>query len=319
MSFLERSAVQAKTEKVYLHEFKALMRFCESYQLRTVTDDEVDVAVTSYLNRLYQEGHQTWKAERTIAALLHFDPGFSRLGRRCLPRTFRALRGYRRRVPARSRTPHPLKTWMAIAVDLSCRGHLGMAVFALLMVQAYLRPGECLRLTPQSFVRPGGGQRHWCLLLHPLADGIPSKTGHFDETVPLDAEWALWMEPFWGVLSASTGHGESHSAWTFSYPEFLKEFNQSTRRVGVHMVPYQARHSGPSHDRMTRSRTQLEMQKKGRWQSFKSVMRYEKSGLISAAYANYSALTKIWIDARALDGAAIILGHQRSLADPPHR
>ena len=54
--------------------------------------------------------------------------------------------------------------------------------------------------------------------------------------------------------------------------------------MGIDITPYQLRHSGPSKDRSRNSRSLLEVQKRGRWKSHKSVARYEKSGRLAANF-----------------------------------
>ena len=66
--------------------------------------------------------------------------------------------------------------------------------------------------------------------------------------------------------------------WSFAYPGFLASFKRACNLVGIRAVPYQARHSGASIDRLKEVRTLGEVQKRGRWMSHKSVARYEKGG-----------------------------------------
>ena len=53
------------------------------------------------------------------------------------------------------------------------------------------------------------------------------------------------------------------------------------------MVPYQLRHSGASHDRLHRLRSQDEVMKRGRWTTTQSVLRYEKHGRAQVAANSY--------------------------------
>ncbi|CAK0821618.1 unnamed protein product [Prorocentrum cordatum] len=62
------------------------------------------------------------------------------------------------------------------------------------------------------------------------------------------------------------------------YPTYAKAFKKVCGRLGLALVPYQARHSGASHDRAREIRPQFEAQKRGGWKSQKSVVRYEKHG-----------------------------------------
>ena len=84
------------------------------------------------------------------------------------------------------------------------------------------------------------------------------------------------VQPWTGAIAKILREGgESELIWPFSYPDFSREFGRSDRRFGVEhsVVPYMARHSGPSIDRMSGLRDLLEIQKRGRWLQFKSVQR----------------------------------------------
>ena len=69
------------------------------------------------------------------------------------------------------------------------------------------------------------------------------------------------------------------------------EVKKATKELGVKMVPYQVRHSGPSWDALQKTRTLAEIQKRGCWVSARSVVRYEKGGRIMADYALLSRRT----------------------------
>ena len=70
-----------------------------------------------------------------------------------------------------------------------------------------------------------------------------------------------------------------YRVWNFTYAEYLKVFQEAARELGVQVVPYQARQSGPSIDRANRRRDLNEVQKRGGWMTRKTVQRYEKAGL----------------------------------------
>ena len=317
LSFLEESALHPETRRRYRSEVEAFVRFCDQSQLPLVTSAEVDVGVVAYLNSLYLTGEPLYKAERMFAGLLHLDSSFSRAGGRHLPRAARALRGFRRQAPGRSRVPHPLVTWLGIAVDLTARRHLAAADATLLMVQAYLRPGELLRLRPSSFIRPTAGAQSWSLLLHQSEHGEVSKTGARDESLLLDSAWATWMQPFWATLAVAAPGRQHLPVWPFDSHGYSTVLNQTLVRLGLSLVPYQARHSGPSHDRAHGLRSQLEVMKRGRWQSLKSVVRYEKGALLSKTFNDYPAATQAWLSARASECEDIMLRGRPLSVLPP--
>ena len=140
-----------------------------------------------------------------------------------------------------------------------------MAVMLLLMVTCYLRPSDAMRMRHGDVVPPAHGvSRYWSLFLHRAEHGITSQTKTVDNSLLLDTPTTLpWRATIARVLRQGK---ESDFIWTFSYPDFSREFAHSVKRLGVEhsVVPYMARHSGPSIDRVTGLRDLMEIQKRGR-------------------------------------------------------
>ena len=234
-------------------------------------------------------GRQANDGEQTLAGLMHHFPEFGRCGARKLPRSWRALKGWRKLCPARSRKPQPWGLWCAVANFMIQQGCLAMAVMTLVMVSAYLRPGEAMGLRRSSLVPPARQiSATWSLLICPEEKPQRTKTGASDDSIALDTPWLAWLDP---VLKALRGAGDSSSIWPFSYPEYLHKFKEAQVRLGLSgIVPYQARHSGPSIDRACKARTQEEVRKRGRWQSHRSLVRYEKHARLGAVHHSLSPL-----------------------------
>ena len=74
------------------------------------------------------------------------------------------------------------------------------------------------------------------------------------------------------IRSVGGGPPES-SLWTFTYPEFWKQFDKVRQLLRLQIVPYEARHSMPSIDRAEHGRTTVDTQKRGRWLGHKSMLR----------------------------------------------
>ena len=68
------------------------------------------------------QGENLSKGEKLVAGLEHFVPEFGRRGNLHLSRCYRALKGWRRRCPPRSRRPLALSIWSAIIWEL-CRAN----------------------------------------------------------------------------------------------------------------------------------------------------------------------------------------------------
>eukprot|EP00971_Amphidinium_carterae_P345411 6486355-Amphidinium_carterae.1 len=109
-----------------------------------------------------------------------------------LPRSVRALRGWRRLDPGHMRLPMP---WALAALVISGMAPMNVkaALAALTMFVGYLRPVEAFRVRRQDLLapmRPGG---HHALLIHPADTDMVSKTGISNESVLLDACFAPWL------------------------------------------------------------------------------------------------------------------------------
>ena len=77
--------------------------------------------------------------------------------------------------------------------------------------------------------------------------------------------------------------------WDFTYGEYLAVFNRCASELKINVVPYQARHSGPSIDRAAKTRDLDEVRKRGGWMTRQSVMRYEKAGRLAATWQKLDA------------------------------
>jgi len=161
-----------------------------------------------------------------------------------------------------------------------------MGIACLLMFALYLRPPELLGLHGFQLIPPvphlGNGYRFWSVLVRPDELGVPGKTGEFDETVCLDVPELHWLDPHLRYLK--TLAPEQGPLWRFDYNALLKAFHSAAAEAGVgHLSPtlYSMRHGGASHDRMINRRPLDEVRKRGRWQTARSVRRYEKHGRLS--------------------------------------
>jgi len=283
LSLLERKAITAKTEQYYNQEYGELKAFISGRRLTFSTAPQKDVGINAYFNHLFLEGHPAHKGEKILASFMHQNPDFSRYGSQKLPRTYRALKGWRRLSPGTSRKAWPLAVWCAVVSEMKRLGQLQMALFTMLGLSSYSRPSELLRCRVFSLVRPAPSvTEHWCLLLNPEEHPARSKTGTFDDSLVLDSAYLRpWSAP---LMRQLTSRPNNQMLWDFDYGQYAKVFGQIARQMGIDITPYQLRHSGPSIDRSRNSRSLLEVQKRGRWKSHKSVARYEKSGRLAANF-----------------------------------
>ena len=261
-----------------------------------------DGDIVDYLNNLYELGHHSHVGEKVVAALLFETPGLAAR----VPRTLRALKGFRRLAPHRSRRPFPRAMWMGLACELCAAGHVQMAVWICVGLSAYLRPGENMALRKCDAVRPALGMtNHWSVIIAPSDVGLPSKTGDTDDSVILDSDWIV---PWIGDVLACLTQGDPLSPlWNFTYAELSKEAQRVAHRFGVSLVLHQLRGSGASDDRLRRTRPLEEVQKRGRWRAYRSVTRYERAGRVGQAANEFSSsLSAFLVTCESVVGVVIL-------------
>lgn len=282
-TFLEHRAVKAESSAQYRLALEQFMDFSLPRGLEIDNAERVDRLLVDFLNKLYQEGHQAYKGDRVIAAFMHENPQYGRNGDRKIPRTWRAIKGFRKMCPGKSRKAYPLAVWAAMAIQMKEMKQLRMAIFLLMAVSSYSRPSELLRARVFSLVRPARGvTSSWSLLLSPEERAHSSKTGGYDTSILLDSPWLTnWGPKIFEVLK--NGHPEE-ALWDFSYIEYSKVFKKVADSFDLDITPYQTRHSGPSIDRSRGYRSLQEVQKRGQWKSQKSVTRYEKSARLASTW-----------------------------------
>ena len=281
-SYLEAASVSEASRVRYRACVRELLAFADRESMALREDDEVDECLVSWMNMRYQLGDRVWRGEYMLAAVMYAFPSFGRGGNRHVPRTLRCLRGWRNLCPKYSRRPLPWAVWSALALELLRSGD-GRAGFGLLlMVDAYLRPSELLSLRRGSLVPPAqGGLRDWSLHLFPQEESKRSKVGSADDTVVMNSERMRWADP---VLAHLASGPAAERLFPWDYQQFGRLVQGAAERLRIQAVPYQARHSGISLDRAFRLRSQEEAMKRGRWSSFRSIVRYEKTGHLNEAW-----------------------------------
>jgi len=252
-SFLCRSAVGPKTNRLYDYELDRFLQFAKITNVKTASSAEVESKLVKFFEELYIGGEMATTGNKVLAALLHREPSFSKLGDRKIPEAWRALVGWRKLTPGRSRVPHPLRMWCGLANGLFVLGEPMMGWFTMMSVSTYFRPGSLLSIKPNQLIPPGSGRfASWSILAHPHEGGVPSKTGEYDLSMKLDSSFLRFAGPIYALMHQRPA---GSSVWDFQYPDYLRKFKQVASMFGVKLVPYQTRHSGASIDRDSNERT----------------------------------------------------------------
>jgi hypothetical protein len=279
ISYLESRAIKRPTMIDYIRRIEEFVSFCRGRHLDWHDAGELDNLLVLRLDQLYFSGSSAFEGTHLVAAIKYFITEVSRLGLNGLPRSMRALKGWSLAAPSLQKLPMPLEVMGAILGYMIFMRLPEMALHIFINFVSYLRPGECNELTVDQIIPPqpviGTASSSWALLLHPMEQGIPGKTGVFDDTVMLDSE--PWISPFLFALIA--GRRPKERVWHHSYDNLLIVFQKALEVMGLLMLGstmYSLRHGGASFDLLNRRRSALEVKRRGRWTSESSLKRYGK-------------------------------------------
>ena len=209
---LQRAAVIPATELQYVECLMCLQLWLLENGLSPTCRLEVDRMVTAYFQDLVADNIPPHQGSKLLAALMHFYPGMGTSIGSCFPESTRALRGWHRRMPAKSRAPLPFIGLVLILLHQLMCGEVAEALATLLSFSLYLRPRECSGLSRGQLVAPQPlGEAHfdkWAVVLHPLESQLPSKVGVFDESLLIDSPYMTqWVVPFLHLLTEQRGKG----------------------------------------------------------------------------------------------------------------
>ncbi|CAK0882535.1 unnamed protein product, partial [Prorocentrum cordatum] len=289
-SGLELEAVRPSTQQNYLKRLSGLCNWLGVETLPSWSALEWDDALLQYLNDEFAQGVRPNRAAKLLSAVLWARPALGRPLRVVLPKSSRALLGWKRTRPGHSRPPLPWLVLCGVLELLLLKREVAMACALCLMFHCYLRPGELLAMKAFQLVPPAaglqGGFRWWTLLPHPEELLVPSKTGELDDSPPLDVPELQWLTPALRDLKARLEPREP--LWSFGYAQLREELESALAALGLQSLGatlYCLRHGGASHDRIVGRRSLEEVAKRGRWRARLSVRRYEKHGRLALQVA----------------------------------
>lgn len=188
----------------YLEHYKLLAEHAELNGLRLKNPEHLDLALESYLNHVYHQGEDLAVGNYVVAAVGFFNPTMR--GKDHLPKTMQCLKGWRKLCPPRSRMPLPFEVVALLAVTAANEEKFEVGLVLLLTFFLYMRPSEFTKIRVQDIVCPvkkaPGSYKKWSILLHPIEEGVPSKTEQWDEMLALDLPYQQFVGP---ALSSHLG------------------------------------------------------------------------------------------------------------------
>ena len=189
-TFLEYVSIGVEATEEYRKAVNLFLDWAKKHNVVLGVAAEVDAGLVDFMNSEYLRGRPSWEGEKLLAGIMYTYPVYSKNGRAKLPRAWRSLKGWKRMVPGRTRDPHSLGLWKAVAADLVQRSRRPMAVCAMMSLSGYLRPSEGLLLQRKSLIPPAAGvTRFWSLLLFPEEELMRSKVQGADDSILLDSPY----------------------------------------------------------------------------------------------------------------------------------
>lgn len=247
--------------------------------MRSKKLSKVDVYMGTYFSDLCEQGEPYNKASYTLFGYILLVADESSPEKLLLPRARQALKGWSSQYPQSSRTGADPQIWFLLAEQIA--GFAPEAAAALLLqLDSYARPSEIVNLKRVDVIKPVSRVcSFWGLIFGNSCAGDRTKAGLQDDTVllnSLDRDYAASVLSW--VLKSSSENRLFPSLTLSAYEEAFRKARKQVGLAQFLLTPHCVRHSGPSIDFLRRSRTAEEIMARGRWNTLKSIQRYQKPG-----------------------------------------
>ena len=234
-------------QKQYDTHLQAFRVWCRGHYGRSLEADGPTqvMRLLDYLDGMMANRFPVGDAEKVVAAFRFANPGLAPPRLRLGLRLTRALGGYRKAMPPRSRMGITEEVMAGLANYFANEGHLDAAVETVTRYYCYLRPGESRKLQVSHLGCPVGGRNpglnYHTLTVAPQEELDPAKTQVFDDTIVLDNP--CWLGP---LLAARSRGRPPHALLFTTNPVVLgRIWKQGIARLKLpRTVQYQLRHGG---------------------------------------------------------------------------
>lgn len=129
----------------------------------------------------------------------------------------------------------------------------------------------------------------------------------------MTCQWAPYFDKICEKLKAGPAEAP---LFALTYSEILTEVRRAAATLGIPIVPYQARHSGASIDAAMGFRSRAELKARGRWQSDRSVLRYESKARLAESLDVLRAPLRRHLDECVCRLEGLLLGHTAARSLP---
>jgi integrase len=316
----ETRAIGSATRVDYEKRYAA---YLEWLRLRRIamprSTAELEVTLLRYLDEMLDNDLPANEGEKSVAAVKDAFPFAT--GPMSMPRVRRALCGFRKAKPPRSRPPFPKELVAGVISLFISWGHRDAALQVATMFFTYARPGEIRGLRTQDLlppVRERGVLSMSAIVIAPqnAFPGDPqrtTKTGVTDDHISLDRP--DWLGP--ALHHHARLRRPEDPLFTTPAHEMVRLFQKATAMLGVTKAClYQLRHGGASEDIVSRLRTSDEVKARGRWRSEASLRRYAKPAQLQRLLASIPPAKRVFARNAWEQLQQIVAGHIDATAPP---
>ena len=299
MTYLEQKSVIISRQKSYVKAWDEFVAWTAQHAMKTQTLEQLDRALCERINQMFFDGQDLADAMTLVAAARFTREDVPKAS--VLVKSSRAMKGFSKLDPPQGRLPLPYPV-LCLIVQKLWKTHYQVAMWLLLTWGTCARPGEAHRVLVQDVVPPTRLCKFTVVVLN-SGHGVlnkevnqlrsirqTSKVGESDEAVLLDQPYLTGLGEKLRLLGA--GQPPQSHLFQFSMEHGTRLFNQclqdlSLNQHGLNCV-YQIRHGSASTDVLTQHRSLVDVQKRGRWATAKSVRRYSNGGRISQVFLGLS-------------------------------
>ena len=286
LSFLETEAVSPAVALDYSNRIHRVQRFFRERGTSLESCSDCLSILLEFCDELFFGGFPSEDGKKSSSPPfdIRSPPRTVSGGTVSLARLERAVRGWSRHCPGRTRPPLPLACACLLAHEMALCGWPWTGFCLLLGFAPYLRPGELLSLSRKHLCPPVpmAGLSCWSIVFRLTEDFMPTKSGTFDEALLVDGVMWEWMNPFLRQLFNSLKDDQR------LLPRSSTQMHEQVRTVvanlglsEMYIEWYSVRHGGASHDAVTKVRVTSDIKKRLRHVQDSTVKRYEKSGRLA--------------------------------------
>jgi len=268
--------------KHYLPAVRGFLDYAREHDME-VEGRGLDDSLAAYLCHMcYEKDMHPGNGDKLVHGIRYLWPDKAS----GLPLSVRSLLGWHRIHIHGEGGPMPKEVIACIAEWMREHDQSEEALLVELAFDCYLRTGEAFALRQSDVVisRDKGSTRA-ALRIGVAERGESSKTG-MRQGVIVDADWLTHELANRSNTNAGAKRSGEQPLIRTSPVKFRQAWHDALSALRLEYTPpHTLRHSGPSEDLASGYRTFLQVQRRGRWSSDKSVLRYAKTHTLCEAAA----------------------------------